>query len=293
LVICYWIFIFMSDKKNYTIGIDIGGTNIKAVLFNGEKTVIDSSLGTPQDSLEHLIIMIIALIEPLTKRAAADKIKIKGIGLGVPGVVDPYSAKISDAPNLPMLNGIKLAEILAKRVNLPVKMDNDTECFLRAEATIGSAAKFKNIYGITIGTGIGGAWWQNGNIYYGAHGFSEPGRMIVDFKEQTSLEDAYHKLTQSNPRNLAMENYRGDELARRAFDEVGRFLGLACANIINLLDPEAIVFGGGVMASADLFLPAMKKTIEEKVVKTQSKTKILKSKLGLEAGAIGAALLIN
>jgi glucokinase len=282
-----------KSEKQYTIGIDVGGTNIKSVLFNGEKVVMDYSLGTPKDSLEHLIIMILALIEPLSKKAAEDNIKIKGIGLGVPGVVDPYSAKISDAPNLPLLNGIKLAEILEKRINLPVKMDNDTECFLRAEAMIGSAAKFKNIYGITVGTGIGGAWWVNGNIYYGAHGFSEPGRMIIDFHDQSTLESAYQKLTQNNPLNLAMENYRGDDLARHAFDEVGRFLGLACANIINLLDPEAIVFGGGVMASADLFLPELKKTIDEKVVKTQGKTKILKSKLGLEAGAIGAALLIN
>jgi glucokinase len=172
-------------------------------------------------------------------------------------------------------------------------MDNDTECFLRAEATVGAAAKYKNIYGITVGTGLGGAWWINGNIYYGAHGFSEPGRMIIDFRDQTNLEAAYQKLMQNNPLNLAMENYRGDELARRAFDEVGLFLGLACANIINLLDPEAIIFGGGVMASADLFLPELKKTIEEKIVKTQSKVKILKSKLGLDAGAIGASLLIN
>ncbi|HTX87166.1 MAG TPA: ROK family protein [Candidatus Nanoarchaeia archaeon] len=281
------------DKKSYTIGIDIGGTNIKSVLFNGEKVAMDYSLGTPKDSLEHLIIMILALIEPLAKKAAEDKMKISGVGLGVPGIVDPYGAKIIDAPNLPLLNGIKLAEILAQRINLPVKMDNDTECFLRAEAVLGAAAKYKNIYGITVGTGIGGAWWTNGSIYYGAHGFSEPGRMIVDFKEQATLETAYHKLTQNNPLNLAMENYRGDELARRSFDEVGRFLGLACANIINLLDPEAIIFGGGVMASADLFLPELKKTIAEKVVKTQGKTKILKSKLGLDAGAIGAALLIN
>jgi glucokinase len=283
----------MPDKKNYTIGIDIGGTNIKSVLFNGEKVVMDYSLGTPKDSLEHLIIMILALIEPLAKKAEGDKIKIKGVGLGVPGIVDPYGAKIINAPNLPLLNGIKLAEILAKRINLPVKMDNDTECFLRAEATVGAAAKYKNIYGITVGTGLGGAWWINGNIYYGAHGFSEPGRMIIDFRDQTNLEAAYQKLMQNNPLNLAMENYRGDELARRAFDEVGLFLGLACANIINLLDPEAIIFGGGVMASADLFLPELKKTIEEKIVKTQSKVKILKSKLGLDAGAIGASLLIN
>jgi len=284
----------MPDKKQYTIGIDIGGTNIKSVLFNGEKVVMDYSLGTPKDSLEHLIIMIFALIEPLTKKAEEDKVKISGVGLGVPGIVDPYGEKIIDAPNLPMLNGIKLAEILAKRINLPVKMDNDTECFLRAEATLGTAAKYKNIYGITVGTGIGGAWWTNGNIYYGAHGFSEPGRMIIDFHNQTNLETAYQKLTQNNPRNLAMENYRGDELARKSFVEVGQFLGLACANIINLLDPEAIVFGGGVMESSDLFLSALKKTIDEKIIKTSgSKTKILKGKLGLEAGAIGAALLIS
>ncbi|HTW96409.1 MAG TPA: ROK family protein [Candidatus Methylomirabilis sp.] len=284
----------MPDKKQYTIGIDIGGTNIKSVLFNGEKVVMDYSLGTPKDSLEHLIIMIFALIEPLTKKAEEDKVKISGVGLGVPGIVDPYGEKIIDAPNLPMLNGIKLAEILAKRINLPVKMDNDTECFLRAEATLGTAAKYKNIYGITVGTGIGGAWWTNGNIYYGAHGFSEPGRMIIDFHNQTNLETAYQKLTQNNPRNLAMENYRGDELARKSFVEVGQFLGLACANIINLLDPEAIVFGGGVMESSDLFLSALKKTIDEKIIKTSGgKTKILKGKLGLEAGAIGAALLIS
>lgn len=282
------------EKKSYTIGIDIGGTNIKSVLFNGDKVMMDYSLGTPKDSLEHLIIMILALIEPLAKKAEESKVKIRGVGLGVPGIVDPYSGKITDAPNLPMLNGIKLAEILEKRINLPVKMDNDTECFLRAEATVGAAAKYKNIYGITIGTGIGGAWWVNGNIYYGAHGFSEPGRMIVDFHEQTTLEAAYQKLTQNNPMNLAQENYRGDELARRAYEEIGLFLGLACVNIINLLDPEAIVFGGGVMASADLFLPALKKTIDEKAVKPSSgKIKILKSKLGTEAGAIGAALLIN
>jgi glucokinase len=282
-----------KQEKRYTVGIDIGGTNIKAVLFGGEKVIMDYSLGTPKDSLEHLIIMLLALIEPLAKKAAEDKKKISGVGLGVPGIVDPYSAKVISAPNLPLLDGVKLAEILEKRINLPVKMDNDTECFLRAEATIGEAAKYKNIYGITVGTGIGGAWWFGGDIYYGAHGFSEPGRMIIDFHEQTSLEIAYQKLTQNNPLNLATENYHGDELARRAFEEVGRFLGLACANIINLLDPEVIIFGGGVMASADLFLPELKKTIEEKIVKTQGKTRILKSKFGPEAGAIGAALLFK
>jgi len=134
-------------------------------------------------------------------------------------------------------------------------MDNDSECFLRAEATLGSAAKYKNIYAYGRHRASAAAWWINGDIYYGAHGFSEPGRMIVDFKEQTTLEAAYHKLTQNNPFNLAMENYRGDNLARRAFEEIGDFLGLACANIINLLDPEAIVSAAAVMARPIYFCP--------------------------------------
>jgi glucokinase len=284
----------VRKEKKYSIGIDIGGTNMKAVLFNGQKAVIDSSLGTPKDSLDHILIMITALIEPLLKKASEDKIKIKGLGLGVAGIVDTANHIIVDSPNIPILSGVKLSEIIEARLGFPTKMDNDAECFLRAEATIGSATKIDNVYGITLGTGIGGAWWNKGDIYYGTRGLSEPSRMIVDFNKGTTLESAYHTLTQNNPLNLAVEAYRGDELARRAYEEVGQLLGLACVNILNILDPEAIIFGGGVIESSDLFLPAVKKNLEERMPNASlRKVKILKSNLGNEAGAIGAALLIN
>lgn len=282
----------MADKKNYSIGIDIGGTNLKAVLFNGKKAVMDYSLGTPKDSLDHLIIMIMALVEPLAAKALADKAKIKGVGVGVAGIVDPISKKIVNSPNLTLLNGIKLAEILENKLALPVKIDNDAECFLRAEATIGRAAGLKNVYGLTLGTSIGGAWWLNGDIYYGERGLSEPSRMIVDFVSGATLETAYQKLTQSNPLNLAVDVYRGDPLATKAYEEIGRLLGLACCNIVNLLDPQGIIIGGGVIESADLFLPQFKKTLEE-IITSDRDVKIMKGKLGQESGAIGAALLVN
>ena len=280
--------------KSYTIGLDIGGTNMKAILFNGRKSIMDYSLGTPKDSLEHLVIMVLALVEPLAKKAQEDKVKIKGVGIGVAGIVDINRNIIVEAPNIPFLSGIKLSEIISQRLSLPAKMDNDAECFLRAEATLGAAAKHKNVYGITLGTSIGGAWWNNGEMYYGVRGLSEPSRMIIDFATGTSLEEAYQKLTQNNPLNMAVEAYRGDPLARKIYEEVGKLLGSACFNILITLDPEAIIFGGGVMESAELFLPIIKKTLEEKMPDaSMKKIKLLKAKLGNEAGAIGAALLIN
>jgi glucokinase len=284
----------MAEKKSYSIGIDIGGTNMKAVLFDGQKTITDYSLGTPKDSLDHLLIMILALIEPLQKKALKNKAKINGIGLGAAGIIDAENHKIVDSPNLPILNGVNLSEIISQKTALPVKIDNDAECFLRAEATLGAAAKYRNVYGLTLGTGIGGAWWFNGNIYYGVRGLSEPNRMIIDFMNGATLEKAYQKLAQNNPLNLTVDAYHGDELARRAYEEIGRLLGIACANIVNLIDPEAIVFGGGVMESESLFLPTLKKTLDEHMPSASlKKVKLLKARLGNEAGAIGAALLID
>jgi predicted NBD/HSP70 family sugar kinase len=181
---------------------------------------------------------------------------------------------------------------LEKRLNLSVRVDNDAECFLRAEAVLGRAAGMKNVYGLTLGTGIGGAWWINGDIYYGERGLSEPGRMLIDFSSKITIENAYQKLTQNNPLNLAVDVYRGDNLAAKAYEEIGRMLGMCCANIVNILDPEAIIFGGGVVESADLFMPELKKTLED-VVPQGRGIKLLMSKLGTEAGAVGAALLID
>ena len=118
--------------------------------------------------------------------------------------------------------------------------------------------------------------------------------MVIDFESGVGLEEAYHKLTQSNPASLAEEAYRGDVLAEKMFEEVGRDLGIAFANIVNLIDPEVIIVGGGVVESSDLFLPKIKKTMREHIFSPEAKKiKILKSKLGENAGAIGAALLIS
>lgn len=285
----------MSIKnKNYTIGIDVGGTKMAAVLFDGKNVVGDYVLATPTDNLEHFMIMLQALVEPLLEKAAEMKVKVKGVGLGLAGVINYGEKKMIKSPNIPVIDGAKIAELLEQRINMPVVMDNDCNCFVRAEALAGAAKTYKNVYGIIIGTGIGGAWWYNNEAYRGAHGNAgEPGVMVIDFDEGYELENTYHKLLQNNPEQKAEESYRGDVLAQKAFEEIGKYLGLAFSNIVNIVDPEVIVVGGGVVQASDLFMPVIKKYLPEHIQSVEAKKiKVLKSKLGANAGAIGAALLI-
>ncbi|MFC1678401.1 ROK family protein [Patescibacteria group bacterium] len=283
-----------NQKKKYTIGVDIGGTKMSAVLYDGEKVLADYTLATPKDTQDHLLVMLQALIEPLEEKARDLKVKVGGLGLGVAGVIDYEEQKMLHSPNIPLIDGVKIIERLQEKIDLPMVMDNDANCFVRAEVLRGAGQKYNNVYGIIIGTGIGGGWWINNEAYKGAHGGAgEPGEMIIDFQERIGLEEAYKKLTQNNPASLAEEAYRGDVLAQKTFTEVGQFLGLAFANIVNLIDPEIIVIGGGVVESSDLFLSTIRKSMKEYIDSSESrkKVKVVKGKAGEFAGAIGAALL--
>jgi len=283
-------------KKEYIIGIDIGGTKMSAVLFNGKQVLADYTLATPKDDLNKFIVMLGALIEPLRDKAKKDKVKIGGLGIGIPGVINLNEGKIVACRNVPILNGLKIVDLIKEKVDpdLEVKIDNDAECFTRAEALLGAGKKYKSVLGIIVGTGIGSGWWVNNNIFVGSHGTTgEIGKMIIDFATGQGLEDAYHKLTQNNPEMLAEEAYKGDVLAEKVFDEFGKILGVAFSNVVNLIDPEIIVVGGGATKSADLFLSKAKKEVKIHVLNPEAKDiRIVKSKLGEKAGAIGAALLV-
>ncbi|MEA3398802.1 MAG: ROK family protein [Patescibacteria group bacterium] len=285
-----------KQKKQYTIGIDIGGTKMSAVLFDGQKVVADYTMATPKDTLEHFLVMLKALIEPLEEKAKKNKIKIKGVGLGVPSVLDLKRENILTATNLEIINRIKLVSKIIDFIDLPVVMDNDAYCFIRAEAQMGAAKGLNNVFGITLGTGIGGGWWYNNNVYRGAYGgAAQIWRTIIDIKDKIWLEEAYHRLAQNNPGKLSQEAVLGDSLAQRAYAEMGNVFGVSLANIANTIDPEAFVIGGSVIQSADLFFPQLKKTMKANIDSPESvkKIKVLKSKLGPNANAIGAALLVE
>jgi glucokinase len=283
----------LKKKKQYHIGIDIGGTKMSAVLFDGNTVVDDYMLSTPKDSRDQFMVMLKALVDPLLEKAKQNKRGVEMIGIGVPGVLDSRRRKMLISPNLEIINNLEASEF-ENLFSLPVLMDNDVNCFIRAEMLLGAGIKNSNGYGLTIGTGIGGAWWFGGNVYRGMHGGGgEPGEMIINFSDGMRLEAAYHKLTQNNPSSLAEEAFRGDILAEKVFMELATYLGLAIANIVNLIDPEIIILGGGVMESSELFFNKTKKEMKENIFSEESRKeiKLAKSKLGARAGAIGAALL--
>ena len=286
----------MARSKQYQIGIDVGGTKIASVLLHQNKVVEHSTLATPTDSLQHFLIMIQASLDPLMSIIEANHGTLTGIGLGIPGVVDYEKDEVSIAPNLTLLNKVKLPEEIKKILGKPeltVKMDNDVNCFVRAEALLGAGKKSSNVYGMTIGTGIGSGWYFKGEVYNGHHGgANEVGHMIVDFDELITLEQAYHKLTQHNPKLLAEEAYRGDVLAEKSFAELGAYLGIALSTIVNILDPEIIILGGRVIDSGNLFLDTAKDNLKKYTFSPNAQSvRLVKGKLGPLAGATGAGLL--
>jgi len=280
-------------KKTYTIGVDIGGTKMLAILFDGKNIIADYELATPKDTYEHFMIMLNALIEPLFDKAQQDKVSVELIGIGIAGVIDKKDRKILNSPNIEIINNRKIAADLEKQLETKILIDNDANCFLRAETTIGVAKKYKNAYGFIIGTGIGGAWWLNNEIYDGCSGGAgEPGAMILDCSKHITIEDAYKNLIQNIALKLSEESYAGDPLAQKLFDELASILAIMVSNVINLLDPEVIVLAGGTVNASDLFLSKMKKKTREYILSPEGKKiKILKTKLEKYAGAIGAALL--
>jgi len=282
-------------SKKYKIGLDIGGTKMMAVLFDGERVIEDYILATPKDSVEHFFIMINALIEPFFEIAKKDKVEIKGIGLGVAGIIDYKTRKVLRSPNIEIIENTDFVYQLEKKLGLPIFIDNDANCFLRAEVMIGVARKYNNAFAVVVGTGIGSAWWQNDDVYLGVDGSAgEISFNIIDFENKICLGEAYHNLTQRNPLNMSIEAYKGDPLAIKSFEEFGVIFGLTMTNIINTINPGIIVVGGGGAQASDLFFPEAKRTMKEYIHSEEAKkTKLVVSKLAGQAGAIGAALLVK
>lgn len=282
-----------KEKKQYIIGIDAGGTKMSAILLDGEKILEEFALATPKDNIDHYLVMLKALVEPLFERAKKDDVEIKGVGLGIAGVINYAETKVLGAPNTPIIEGVEVGKKLEEMLHTPVRMDNDSSCFTRAEALMGAGKGYNSVYGITVGTGIGGGWIKDAETFKGAHGGAgEPGEVIIDYDNGINLEEAYHKLTQNNPKSVAEEAYRGDVLAGKTYAEIGKYLGITLANIVNIINPEVFIIGGSVLESGDLFLNETKKNMKKYIFSDEAKeVKVLKGKLGKQAGAIGAALL--
>lgn len=278
----------MSKKL---IGLDVGGNKILGVLFEGEKALKKIKEKTPQTKEEFLKVLGKIICE-----LSGDSVP-SGIAIGFAGMIDK-NGKILRSPNIKFLDGFNLKEYLEEKFKTKVFIENDVKCFTYAEMREGAGKGVKNLVGITLGTGIGGGIIINSRLYRGANGSAgEIGHMIIDGEksfEQLASAKGVFRQTDKDIFELEKEARAGNNEAIKIFSENGKNLGIGLANIINILNPEMIVIGGGLSNLGDLILKPAKESLKRFIANPAAQsTKIVLSKLGDIAIPLGAILLFK
>lgn len=297
------------------MAIDLGGTNLKVALLDSKYNIKNKEILNTQDFLkkETLISVIIDSINKVIKNYCLNKTDILGVGLGLPGPIDVKKGIIHFFPNIPGWKEVNLKNILEKKLKLPVFLDNDVNLMTLAEFRLGVAERFKNIICLTLGTGVGGGIIIEGNLYRGASfAAGEIGHLPINERGPAcncggmACLEAYigNKKIEALAQRLFRRNISLEEVSKlarkrnsqalRLWTKVGKQLGVALSGIVNLLNPDAIVIGGGVARAGEVLFDKVKETIAERAMSVQAKhVKVFKTKLGNDAGLLGAAILVK
>ncbi len=279
------------------IGIDLGGTNIKAGLITKKGRII-KDYETATEAKKGAKTVISNIISAINEVKSG---KISGIGIGSPGPMDYKNGIIANPVNLPFRN-VPLKKIIQKEFSLPVFLDNDANCFALGEAIFGAGKKYRNVVGITLGTGVGGGVIIDKKIYHGRGNAAELGHMTIkfdglkarsgnngDIEEYVSARGVKRIFGGSDPYSIYKLALQGNKKAINTFEEMGCYLGIELANIIYAFDPDIIVVGGKISNSWKFFSKAMYHTVKERYF--AAPCRIVKSNLK-DAGVLGAAALL-
>lgn len=292
-------------------GIDLGGTKIECAVIDTEKTIVRRRLPTEAEKgYEHIISQIETLVAEVSKEIGERPSKI---GFATPGVLSPDSRTMKNS-NTVVLNGQPMQSDLEKVLRLPVKISNDANCFALAEATLGAGKDYPNadlIFGVIMGTGVGGGIVAHGKIIEGIHGIAgEWGHNILEENGEecycgkkgcvekvisgTALEHFYEKISgrKLKLKDILANHLAGtDQHATETIERLLEFYGRAISTLINVLDPNLIVIGGGV-GNIDLLYTEGSERVKKYIFNPgELKTVIRKPVLGDSAGVFGAALL--
>lgn len=273
------------------LGLDIGGTGIKGgVLIKGLLEDIRSIPTPALESQEYILETIASFIESYSHYDYV------GIGIGIPGLVDTREGVVLGLANIPSFQHVELKKFLTTRFGKPVFVNNDANCFAIGVHKYGVGRPFKNLVGITLGTGTGGGIVINGQLYSGVNSaageWCSAPYLDQNFEYYCSgkfFENFYN----SRPKALAKQAMLGDPVAIRAFEEFGHHLGELLKVILYSLAPEAIVLGGSIRKTFPLFKKSMYQTLNTFAYPTVlSRLKILISELD-ETAIHGAVALVD
>lgn len=311
---------------NY-IGIDIGGTNLKAGLVNDEGSILameKRKIAEVSDQ-KALVEALVALTQSLTERGGLTPEQIRSVGVGVPGAVEIHSGAVLYTCNLPLRN-VPLRKLFHRYLPYPLYVENDANCAALAEYYAGAGKGSKRFVTITLGTGVGAGILHNGQIYHGANGMAgEVGHMSIVYHGepcpcgrrgcweryasasaltretkaamQANKNTIMWKMTQDidhvNAKLAFDAAAKGDETARKVIDSWIEYVGVGIANVINTFEPEVICIGGGVSNQGEVLLAPVRAYAENETrnITTGKFPVICACQLHNDAGVIGAAAL--
>lgn len=301
--------------KKFIVAIDLGGTNLRiAVLDLNYKIKEKEVLSTRRfHRKEGLISAIVSSVNNIIQKSNLNKTNILGIGLGLPGPINNRLGIVHFFPNIPGWREVKLKIILQQRLRLPVYLDNDAKLMAIAEYRLGKARYFKNVLCITLGTGVGGGIIIGGTLYRGLNNAAgEIGHLPINENGPhcncggIACLEAYigNNRIQKEARRLFRKNISLEELSELAkkknkialgiWAKAGYRLGVALTAVANLLNLDAVIIGGGVANAGPVLLGRVKETIRKRAMSIQARhLKLLRARLGADAGLIGAGILVK
>jgi len=318
-----------GNKAEYVVGVDLGGTKILAGVFkNPQECVGTTKVSTKsQRGVEAVIERIARVVHDAVDEADLSLKQVAGVGIGAPGAVDFGAGTVIFAPNMEGWKDVPLKKDLEKLLGLPVFVENDCNiCALGVHVTE-LKAKPKTLVGIFVGTGIGGGIIINGDLYGGFnHTAGEIGHMVLDVNgpkcgcgnkgcfealasrtaifqqikagvkdgEKTLLTEMLgDNLADLRSGDLRKAIRRGDKFVEKVVEGAAEYIGIGVANLVNILNPEVVVIGGGVLeALADEMMSVIVETAQDYAMPgTMKGVEIIASKLGDNAGITGAAVL--
>ena len=257
-----------------TICIDLGGTGVRCGLADNGSVVAkitEPSLsgGSENEVLEQIKGLIRRLLNP----------SVKGIGIGVPSVVDMQKGIVYNVANIPSWKEVHLKDILENEFGLPVSVNNDANCFALGVHRYGAGKAFRNILGVTLGTGVGAGLILNSELYCGSNtGAGEIGCLpylehTLEFYCGSAFFVEFHRTTGKKAAELAKS---GDANALKIWGDFGKHIGALVKIILYAYDPDAIIFGGSISNAYPYFEASMRKEIEKfDFPETVKKIKIL------------------
>ncbi len=276
------------------IGVDIGGSKIAAGVIRGGRVLRKTTLETPARRKE----LVDSVISAVSQFYTAE---VKGIGIGAAGAVDKKGRWL-ESPNIPCVNDISLKSMIEKRFRTRVEVNNDANCFALEEAVRGHGKNKSVVFGLILGTGTGGGIVIDRKIMGGADMLAgEVGMMpYLDSHFEMFCSGRFIKrmaekngMRGSHPKDVAELAEKGNQKAKRIYNEFGKHVGLLISNIICVVNPGIVVLGGGLSNSYPLFSASMRKAMKENLIFSRSSRTPVKAFSTGDYGIIGAALLVS